>query len=146
MFNKGGKTISKQMKIFQVKENRPQQMLILLTKAIKRLQNIGTIWVVKHTPRIEQGIFQEFFQSKMKNDDARTSIKCVVIKIPFKFCWILLISYWSKELQERFIFVVQRGIFFSNHCYINMTYSWHPNQPYWNITYFFYGCHSYYSP
>jgi hypothetical protein len=93
MFNKGGNTISEQMKNFQVRENRPQQMLIFPTKAIKRLQKIGTIQVVKHTLGIEQGIFQEFFQSKMKNDDARTSIKCVVIKIPFRFCWILLIPY-----------------------------------------------------
>jgi len=59
MFNKGGNTIFKQMKIFQVRENKPQQILILPTKAIKGFQKNGTIQAVKHTPRIEQGIFQE---------------------------------------------------------------------------------------
>jgi hypothetical protein len=36
------------MKIFQIKENRFQQILILPTKAIKGLQKKGIIWVVKH--------------------------------------------------------------------------------------------------
>jgi hypothetical protein len=84
MFNKGGNTVSKQMKIFQVRENRPQQILILPTKAIKGLQKNGTIRAIKHTPRIEQVIFQKFFQSKTENDDARTSIKRVGIRILFK--------------------------------------------------------------
>jgi hypothetical protein len=37
MFNKGGNTIFGGMKIFQVKENKLQQILILPTKAIKGL-------------------------------------------------------------------------------------------------------------
>ncbi len=42
-------TILGEMKRFQVRENNPQQIMVFLTKAIKRLQNNGTIWFVKHT-------------------------------------------------------------------------------------------------
>ncbi len=48
MFNKGGNTIFEQMKVFQIREYSPQQILILPTMAIKGLQKNGTIWVMEH--------------------------------------------------------------------------------------------------
>jgi hypothetical protein len=48
MFNKGGNTIFGQMKVFQIRENIPQQILILPTMVIKRLQKNGTIQAIEH--------------------------------------------------------------------------------------------------
>jgi hypothetical protein len=48
VLNKGQNTVFGQMKIFQVWENKPQQILILPTNVVKQFQKIGTIWAIKH--------------------------------------------------------------------------------------------------
>jgi hypothetical protein len=48
VFNKGGIIVSRRVKIFQVKENRPQQILIIPMNTIKRLHINGTIQAIKH--------------------------------------------------------------------------------------------------
>jgi hypothetical protein len=48
MFNKGGNIIFEGMKIFQVKENKPQQISIFPMKVIKGLQKNGIIHAIKH--------------------------------------------------------------------------------------------------
>ncbi len=48
VFNKHGNTISRWMKVFQVKENSPQQILILPMMVVKGLQKNGTIQAIAH--------------------------------------------------------------------------------------------------
>jgi hypothetical protein len=36
------------MKVFQAKENSPQQILILPTMVVKGVQKNGTIWAIEH--------------------------------------------------------------------------------------------------
>jgi hypothetical protein len=49
VFYKGGNIISRGMKTFSfIKENKPQQILILPRKVVKRLHKNGTIRIIKH--------------------------------------------------------------------------------------------------
>jgi hypothetical protein len=48
MFNKGGNIIFEGMKIFQVRENKPQQISIFPMKIVKGLQKNGIIQAIKH--------------------------------------------------------------------------------------------------
>jgi fatty acid-binding protein DegV len=36
------------MKVFQIRENRPQQILVLPITTVKKLQKNGTPWAIEH--------------------------------------------------------------------------------------------------
>jgi hypothetical protein len=48
VFNKGGNIVSIQMKLFQVKDNKPQQINFLPTMVVKQFQKNGTIRAIEH--------------------------------------------------------------------------------------------------
>ncbi len=90
MFNKGGNIIFEQMKIFKIRENKPQQILILPMKAIKGLQNNGTIWTVKHV-FVWCIIYEQHVASVNVRISRKKNVKVIVEN------W--LVRFIRKELQ-----------------------------------------------
>jgi hypothetical protein len=70
VFNKCGNTISKWIKIFQVMENKPQQILILPTTTIKWIQKKWHCMAIKHV-----FVWRTIYKQRVANMSVRISRK-----------------------------------------------------------------------
>jgi hypothetical protein len=86
MFNEGGNIVSGGMKIFQVKESRPQQILILPTNVVKQLQNNGTIQATKHA-FVRHIFYEQCVANVSVRKHRKENIKLLVENWLARFIW-----------------------------------------------------------
>jgi hypothetical protein len=86
VFNKGGNIVSRQMKVFQVRENGPQQILVLPMTAIKEVQKKGIIWAIEHA-----FVWCIIYEQHVPNMNIRTirkkNVKVLVENWFIRFIW-----------------------------------------------------------
>jgi hypothetical protein len=61
------------MKVFQVRENKPQQTLVLSTIAVKGIQKNGTIWAIEHV-----FVWRIIYKQHVANVSIRINIKEII--------------------------------------------------------------------
>jgi len=117
------------MKIFQIRENKPQQILILHVKAIKRFQKNGIIQVVKHA-----FVWRIIYKQSVANVSVRISRKQNIKVLVGN--WLVGFIWQEMKISHAKLLIKHSGNRYKDLCFVPnliqiiinvVTLGWKPN-------------------